>query len=737
MTQTSNVPWHRAWGWSLGVLVLLTLGIRFAEPVRDGDLWWQMAYGRYLIEHHTLIPDHTVFTWTPADGSAIYCAWLSEIFLYLLYQAGGLPALFAFRYLCLLIFVLAVWLQARRLDVAGHPMTWLICLLGVLMSQSAGYIKPEIFSYVFMTITVLIWWHIKACGKTAWRDCYLFPVLMVFWVNSHGGFIFGAAFLFVMGLGEALNGSFSQSEAFPPGVRRHLFIGLFLSGLAIFVTPYGWRYPAYLIPSLLGKTAEGLRVVRAYVSTLDPSVAHYHYRSYLFLAALILLGLMWHKLKRRRLDWALILTNLTFAFLYTRFLRTTYYWAPIFCLSAVHLLAYRATWSWPKGRAAAFGLGGAVAVGCVLLGARASFDAVCRPYGPRWFGFGVSYQNPVEEAAFIRTNFSASRLGNDYSGGGYLLWALWPDMKVFMDPRKFPFKGWLDQYSAFHSGRKVGDFVENFPCEVWCIRYECRKLITWFLRSSDWKVAFYGPSAAVFAREDVPLVEEAPQAGQGIGKIKNITQALFVFTFAVTIHDWDNARIVLASMRECFSCPEDQSHIQAASDWLAGTLAYFRRDYEKAAVYLEACRRGRIIQTESLLAKCYNHLTVLAWSKGDDPKALGAARAALAVKPGDPYALFNAGVIEWYLSERLRTQRIPQGSPDVKATDRSAFQRRAEWRRHLQAFVREATRTPRRPRSAIDLAQGILRGTYDGRPILARPAEPPLLADGKGVKRES
>jgi len=237
VSKAENGSWHRAWPWGLGLVVLLTLGIRYAEPVRDGDLWWQMAYGRYLIEHRTLIPDHTVFTWTPADSPVIYCAWLSEIFLYLLHRAGDLPALFAFRYACLLIFLLALWLQARRLGVAGHPMTWLIGLLGVLMSESAAYIKPEIFSYVLMTLTVFLWGYIKSGGTGAWRACYLFPVLMVLWVNSHGGFVFGAAFLAVMGLGEALNLLFSPKEGIPSGMRRHFFFALFLSGLAVLATP--------------------------------------------------------------------------------------------------------------------------------------------------------------------------------------------------------------------------------------------------------------------------------------------------------------------------------------------------------------------------------------------------------------------------------------------------------------------------------------------------------------------
>ena len=587
MTSAEENKWHWFWPWALGALVLLTLAIRYAEPVRDGDLWWQMAYGRYLIEHRTLIPDHTVFTWTPADSPTIYCAWLSEIFLYLLYQTGDLPALFVFRYSCLLIFVLTVWLQALRLGVAGHPMTWLICLLGVLMSQSAAFIKPEIFSYVLMTLTVLVWWRIKSSGETAWRTCYLFPVLMVIWVNSHGGFIFGVVFLCVMGFGETLNAFCFPKEALSPRVRRHLVVALLLSGLAIFATPYGWRYPAYLIPALLGKSSESQRVVMAYASSLDPRAFKFHYATYLVFGCLTLLGLMWPDLKRRRLDWAVLLTNLIFALLYTRFLRTTYFWAPVFSLSAVHLLARRESWLWPRGRAAALGLGGVIAIACVLLGARAGFDAVCRPHNSRWFGFGISYQNPVEEADFVRTHLSAYRLGNDYSSGGYLLWALWPEMKIMIDPRQFPFKGWLDQYGALQSGRNIKGFLQNFPCEIWCVRYMSRQLIGWFIRSPDWRVTFYGPSAVIFVRKDVADLEGKPRKGEEIGRIKNLHQAQLVLQFAASIRDWDGARTVLAGMRERFQCPNEKSKVQAASDWLELKIENSRRKGEGVGVVTE------------------------------------------------------------------------------------------------------------------------------------------------------
>jgi hypothetical protein len=565
-------PWHGLWPWSLALLVLLTLGIRYAEPVRDGDLWWQMAYGRYLIENRTLVPDHTAFTWTPTLSVKVYCAWMSEIVLYLLYRVGDLPLLFAFRYMCLLIFVLAVWLRARRMGVASHPLTWLICLLGVLMSQCAAFIKPEIFSYILMTATVFLWWHIKSSGERAWRACYLFPVLMIIWVNSHGGFVFGAVFLFLVGLGETLNAFFSLKEALPPRVRRHLFIALFLSGLAILVTPYGWRYPAYLMPALWGESPEDRRFIKAYLTVLDPRASQYHYASYMLLAGSILFGLIWHNLRRRRVDWVLVLTNLAFALIYTRFLRATYFWAPIFSLSAVHLLGQRESWLWPRRRDVALGLGSVIVLVSVLVGARASFDAVCRPYEPRWFGFGISYQNPVEEADFVRTHFSNYRLGNDYDSGGYLLWALWPDTKVMIDPREFPFGEWLDRYVAFHNGREVRTFVRDFPGEVWCIRYESHALISWFLQSPDWKVAFYGPSAVVFVGRNVPLVGDRTWVGAGIAEIKSLRQALIVFGFAGTIQDWDIAHKVLASMKSRFWCPGDRSKIQTVSDWLERRL---------------------------------------------------------------------------------------------------------------------------------------------------------------------
>ena len=332
-----------------------------------------MAYGRYMIQNQTMIPDHTLYTWTPTDGSATYCAWVAEIFLYLLYQLGGLSALFAFRYLCLLTFVLVAYLYARRVGVASHPLTWFIILLGLLMAYLAVDIKPALFSFLFMTLLVATRWKLKSVRKHQWWYCYLIPLVMMVWANSHGGFIFGMAFLVVMGLGEVFNSFLTSGEPLAHPLRRHLWIAISLSFLAILITPYGWTYLLQLGQMFWSQSVTDLETVFAYLSIFTPGARQFHFVQYLVVAALILVGLSWHRIRLGKLDWSLLLLNVAFAFLYARFLRTTSFWAPIFVFSAIQLLAYRPAWLWPSRKRTAVTLGGVVVICSMFLAGRAGF----------------------------------------------------------------------------------------------------------------------------------------------------------------------------------------------------------------------------------------------------------------------------------------------------------------------------------------------------------------------------
>ncbi len=705
----SLAPWH--WGWSAGLvlIVLITLAFRYALPVRDGDLWWHMLYGRYFLEHKTLIADHTIFSWTPATNDTIYCTWLPDIFLYLLHKSAGLPGLFAFRYFCMQVPVLACFLFARRHNVATHPLTWLLCLLAVIMSYTAAFEKPEILSYVFMTLLAWNWWHIRATGENAWRNCYLFPLIMLVWVNSHGGFVFGTAFLVLIALGELLNTWLSPNNVLSQRLRKHLLLALLLTACTILLTPYGHRYPLQLFFDLLPTEANTNynKKILAYVSPFDAPDSFFLVIS-ADIALILLLSLLLGNLKKA--EWSSLTTNLFFAFLFTLFFRTTFYWVPIFLFSSVSLLS-----SPPfilrhchknklyKHMTALF-----ITIVAVTISTMSLYRSFFFPGLYLWMGFGISDFNPVAEAEYIATYFPKTRLGNTYDQGGYLLWKLWPGNTVFFDPRHFPYRSWSDHFFDFTKGNDVEAMLQEHPCDLWCIGLAHRNLLQRLLQSQDWQLAYYGKNAAILLRRGIPLPETSPRVSPDIITQKNHFTALNTLAFACDILDLNTAQAILASMKREFTFPPHAATLRLAAHMFDGTRAYAAENYAQAVEQFTAMKSVPD-SVRFMLGSSYYQLCAAAWRQRQDTLALRHALKAWELEHESPHALFNLGAILWYYDKFANT------APDSQHN----------WRTMLQAFLKNTATQP-----GFDMfrsmAQSMLAGRYLARPCpCAAPISPP------------
>lgn len=642
-------PLHKILIGALILVILVTLAIRYARPIEDSDIFWQMSYGRYLIDNQSLMLDHTIFTWTPAENTYIYCAWITQIFLYLLYTIGGIKGFFILRYSFLLLFFLLVLSQARRLRIIFLPHTWLIFLIGLLMSYTGVSVKPEMFSFLFMTLLVSLWWRIKTSTDNAITYCYFIPLLMLIWVNSHAGFMFGCLFLMLTFLGEGLNGLYSPEQGLRPTVRRHFYIASVLSGVAIFITPYGWKYPVNLFQNIYlgGHTFGELKTISEYATIFQVSNI-FHFVDYFVLACIILIILLWSSFKDHRPDWSVILTNVIFGWLYTVFLRTTFYWAPIFVFSCMHLIKDAPPWLFQQKNKFSKPLNISIIMFIFFIGGIACFEAVCRPPENMWMGFGIGYQNPVSEANYIRENLSDYKLGNDLATGGYLLWALRPDKKIFIDTRCFPFKEWyMDYMSSFEAGRDVRGFIEKYSCDVWCIDITNTMPVSQFLDMPEWKLAYYGANAAVFVRQEINYPEELKHiAADDIGNIKNFDNALKVLLFSLTIRDFDSTSIILQGMKGNFNCLNESKKVKAAEHLVAGTIAYYKRDYVTAAQHLEASYTMDAITftNPAIMINTYLFVGSAALNNKDYEKAIKYFTMASDLAPKRPDLKNNAGV---------------------------------------------------------------------------------------------
>jgi len=721
-----SAGWPAASTALLAALVLGVFAVLFTEPVQDGDPWWQMAYGRELLRNRTLVPDHTVFTWTPAERDTIYCSWISQIFLYLAHCVGGLPLLFAFRYACMLLLPLAFWRQARAAGLAGRPLAWLLCLLGVLMSYGAAHLKPEIFSYACFVLTAATWMRVKRADVRAARACYLLPLIMVVWVNSHGGFIFGLFFLILMFVGEEMNALYCERAALPLQVRKHLFLAVALSGLAVLATPYGWAYPMQLVRALASPvSAAMMSQIQAYRSIFTAGAERLHLLEYLCCAALLMAVLIAMRLRSGEVDWALVLTNVGLAIIYARFIRAAFYWPPVLVFSALRLLSQLGTASVRRRLLAARTVEGLAVAALLFLAGRTVWERVTSPPKARWSGVGISYYNPVEEAEYIRQRLAGCRLGNDYVSGGYLLWKLWPDTKVLIDPRQFPFRKWYATYRDFEIGRDVNALLKRFPADAWCMSHHYEKPLSRFVGSARWAPVFYGPAAAVFVRTDGPCRDAPRGRGAGIADIRNLTQARYVLEFALIIGDVEGARLILDGMRKRFRLPGQRRITEPFVDLVDGVQAYCDAEYGKAAGLLAAALDSGQLKSPALPVKCWQHLTGRHWATKDDQAARQAAQAALALDPQNLISLHNAGVIEWRLSGQAETP--PTGADKVEAGAAAA----TAWRPHLEQFVAKVKGRNVVPKRTLVIAEAMLAGRCRGRPAVLIPPKPTLWDVGE------
>ncbi len=206
---------------------------------------------------------------------------------------------------------------------------------------------------------------------------------------------------------------------------------------------------------------------------------------------------------RGRVDYALLLSLVAYLPLSVQIVRASYLWPALACYTLVYL-AYlaRADRDSIERRAPLRALlqrhgalAAAIAFAAVALSV--GYHAYARPQPGFWLGFGTSYINPVPEAEFLARTKLGTRFYNTFDSGGYLLWRLYPQYRVMVDSRSFPYLDWFDDQYRFAKGTEFEEFLARYPADIAII--DLQKVGCWrnFVRAPDWHPVFYGPTAAV------------------------------------------------------------------------------------------------------------------------------------------------------------------------------------------------------------------------------------------------
>jgi hypothetical protein len=274
---------------------------------------------------------------------------------------------------------------------------------------------------------------------------------------------------------------------------------------------------------------------------------------------------------------------LCYAPLFALYARATFYPVIVFAFLALDLLGTDGN------RAAWRRLGAAAAcVVALLVGTRALYAARVTPSAGAWIGFGISHVNPVAEAEFLAASRLGPRLYNTFDSGGYLLWRLDPAYKVMADPRSFPYLSWFRDHYAFAEGKSFEDFLARYPADTAII--DLARFGTWrnFLQSRDWRVVFYGPTAAIFVHRTVP--DDRLAAGIAPARfadLRNAQTALDVFNFAVVTEDYRTAWLALRQLETTLRHQIDRDRLARALALREGHAQLRGGDFNRALTLFE------------------------------------------------------------------------------------------------------------------------------------------------------
>src|SRR5579885_3500826 len=418
----------------LALLYALLAGLRL---VSETDLGWQMATGRYILEHHTF-PSTALFTYTVPNAAWIYPVG-SEILFYLCFLVGGYAALSWLGALaCAGTMALTNWRGSRA--------TAALSILAVPEIAFRTMPRADLFTTVLFAATLALLWAYY-WGKAV--RLWLLPLLMLCWANLHEGFIAGFGLLAAYVCFEVCDLAFAE--------RRKASLGRLQ-------TAAPWLVASFAAPLANASQAGSVYIgewsavrwnalaLRQAVNPLEPESAKWWLLAVAICCAFVCI-------RKRTLGPGVLLAAASYeAFHHLRFLALFAMIVVVFggallpelpnCFSGgtqpvsgaekqVPSVARTLSPAWR---------GLALVAVCTTLVAVRSYGLVSQRYyidagETTLFGAGESSWFPERAAEFLERQHLPANVFHDYNLGGFLAWRIGEQYPVFADGRFVPFIG--------------------------------------------------------------------------------------------------------------------------------------------------------------------------------------------------------------------------------------------------------------------------------------------------------
>jgi hypothetical protein len=484
----------------LPVLFFSTFILSLSKPINDPDLFWHIKTGEWIWQNKTL-PDSDPFTFTVASSEyetsvltsfALRQYWLSQLLLYGSHKIAGFYGIIALRCLVYLgiVLILYFWMGRKGIDRINRLLFLLPMFYWSIRMHGD---RPNIFSLLFAVIVVYLLEEFKG-GHGKHITPYIFlPLSMLLWANMHGGFIFGNAVIILYMIAEGIKRmrAINARQSDDSKQYKLFFTVCLISVMVSFLNPNIYKVYKIVIEPSLGELSTEFLGPLYYAS-----LGKYYYLIFIGIMVLPIL------LKVRQLTLSPILVLIFFTILSFRSIR----FIPFLIFISTPFIAQLWTGFFDKI--------GKRYMAILIFGAIAFFFFTNIRHTVFLKNNVISPLYPDGIVRFIKTERPEPKIFNDFSFGGYLIWSLYPDYKVFIDGRV------LSNAATAAYRKSLSGSIENMMgIPGWKAifnAYDIKMVITWgtnfvggefvrlvrrLIEDNEWHLVFIDKEALLFIKD--------------------------------------------------------------------------------------------------------------------------------------------------------------------------------------------------------------------------------------------
>ncbi|MBI2070434.1 MAG: hypothetical protein HYT79_07490 [Elusimicrobia bacterium] len=445
-------------GFSFGRALILTLmllgaGALFSTKINmcTADLGRHLKNGELAVTQG-LIPQANLYSYTHSEFPFVNHHWGAGVFFYLTHRYFGFQGL-SFVFVCLSLATLLLFFD-QTAERVGFEWASALTLVFLPLTASRVEIRPEAVSYCLAGVFFWVLSRVRS-GRLPMSWLWALPVLGVLWVNMHIYFI----------LGPVLIGAFALEALFSPraDLKRRLWTVLALTMAAALMNPLGVKgavYPFFIFREYGYRLFENQSVWFLQRIVSYPPGLYFKIALGLMIAAWVSAG--WFLVKRREASdrWPIAELCLTFfvmglAVKAVRNFALFGFMGPAFAGAALAPVFFRREpaerlpvdrWGrLPNSSGAWAWISGLVLAGVVLWRINPGY------FIGRGAGMGWGVIPGIESSArfFLREKIQGP-IFNNYDIGGYLIYYLYPNERVYVDnrPEAYPASFFQDGYMA-------------------------------------------------------------------------------------------------------------------------------------------------------------------------------------------------------------------------------------------------------------------------------------------------